>query len=111
MQAAAGDVVTYLTDEVTRKWEPASLVKMDLVVMNVVSIDAAQLLRARLQERVGVYYVSLEEWTQGTRTARYEVLCRFDVKRFLSAYVSELAGGRMQVRSATQQGEQIRASR
>ena len=68
-------------------------------------------IRAGLQERLGVYYVSLESWLASTETARYEVLCRFDVKRFLSAYVSELERGKVEVTSMDQQGEKIEAKR
>ena len=65
--------------------------------------------RVGLQRRPGVYYVSLEDWDTSRNVARYEVLCRYDVQRFLPTYVDELRAGRVHVLAVKQRGDEIRA--
>jgi hypothetical protein len=88
--AAAEPMGEYLIKEVARKWQATSLLKAKLEIHDVEDAGVCNDLRAGLQNRVGVYYVSLERWDVGGRTAEFEVLCRFDVKEHLLAYVNEL---------------------
>ena len=111
LAAAAKDLNTYLTDEVVRKWEYTSLVRMILEVNNVDTISQADDLRVGLQRRVGVFYVSLESWDYESQKAVLEVLCRFDVQRFLVAYVEELREGGLKLRWVRSGGEAIKAKR
>ncbi|MBI4604701.1 MAG: hypothetical protein HY721_22290 [Planctomycetes bacterium] len=108
-EAAAADLVAYLSDEVARKWEVTSLVKVDLEVSGLGQFAQADDLRVGLQRRPGVFYVSLESWDRGSERAKYEVLCRFDVERFIGAYVDELRLGNVVVKSVKRKGEEIRA--
>jgi hypothetical protein len=66
-------------------------------------------LRVGLQKRPGVYYVSLESWDLATGVGRYEVLARFDVQRFLPAYVDELRLDKVKVQAVSQNGQAITA--
>jgi len=111
LRAAAKDMAKYLSDEVIRKWEYTSLVRMVLEVNNVESIGQADDIRVGLQKRVGVFYVSLDSWHHETEKAVYDVLCRFDVQRFLAAYVEELRDGGLKVRWIKKGGEAIKAKR
>ncbi len=111
LRAGAKDLTTYLTDEVARLWEATSLVKMELEVDNLRNIAQADDIRNELQRRTGVYYVSMESWSAGDRRAVYEVLCRFDVQRFLASYVEELRDKGLAVERFEQHGEAIEARR
>ena len=111
LRVAAKDMSTYLSDEVVRKWEFTSLVRMTLEVNNVESIGQADDIRVGLQKRLGVFYVSLDSWDHESEKAIYDVLCRFDVQRFLAAYVEELRDGGLKVRWIKKGGEAIKAKR
>lgn len=110
-RAAASELAKYLTDEVVRKWEATSLIRMELVVAHIEEIAQADDIRLGLQRRPGVYYASLDQWDDGTETAFYEVLCRFDVQRHLAAYVDELRRGKVQVKDFRAAGKAIEARR
>jgi hypothetical protein len=110
-ESAAKDLATYLTDEVVRKWEATSLVRVSMYVGNIDNADQADDLRVGLQARPGIYYVSLEFWDDKQQLAVYEVLCRFDVERFLTAYVSELRRGGIEIKRIERKGEVIDARR
>jgi len=111
LRVAAKDLSAYLSDEVIRKWEFTSLVRMALEVNNIESIAQADDLRVGLQKRLGVFYVSLDSWDHESEKAIYDVLCRFDVQRFLAAYVDELRDGGLNVRWIKKGGEAIKAKR
>jgi len=108
--AAAEPMSEYLIKEVARKWQATSLVKARLDIHNVEDAGVCNDLRAGLQNRAGVYYVALERWDAGGRTAEFEVLCRFDVKEHLLAYVNELRLGKVKPLLA-KDGEVIKAIR
>ena len=110
-EAAARDLATYLTDEVARKWEATSLVRVILVASNIDSAAQADDLRVGLQKRVGIYYVSLDAWDDAVNQAVYEILCRFDVERFLPAYIEELRKGGVEIKKIERRGEVIQARR
>jgi len=109
LESAAKDLVAYLTDEVARKWEATSLVRMKLVCTDLGHIREADDVRIGLQRRPGVYYVSLEKWDDRSARGVFEVLCRFDVQRFLASYVDELRLGSIRVESVRQAGKIIKA--
>ena len=109
LEKAAEDLAAYLTDEVTRKWEATSLVRMRLAVSGLRHFREADDLRVGLQQRVGIYYVSLERWDDRSDTAEYDVLCRFDVERFLAPYVDELRRDRVRIESVERHGKVIKA--
>ncbi len=109
LEAAAKDVVTYLTDEVARKWEATSLVKVKLMIGNLNSAASADDIRVGMQKRVGIYYVSFENWNEKQKEATYDVLCRFDVKDKLPGYVEELRKSGVEIKSIDQYGEVIKA--
>jgi hypothetical protein len=112
LEAASKDLVTYLTDEVVRQWEATSLVRMTLIATNIDNVKIADDLRVGLQKRVGIYYVSLESWDSKSQVAVYDVLCRYDVQRFLASYVDEVRGkGRVKVKSVKQNGKVIKMKR
>ncbi|HUW33972.1 MAG TPA: hypothetical protein VM223_20375, partial [Planctomycetota bacterium] len=111
LRVAAKDMSAYLSDEVVRKWEFTSLVRMTLEVNNIESIAQADDIRVGLQKRLGVFYVSLDSWDHESEKAIYDVLCRFDVQRFLAAYVDELRDGGLKVRWIKKGGEAIKAKR
>lgn len=109
LEAAATDMATYLTDEISRKWEATSLIKMTLVCKDVDHQREADDLRIGLQRRPGVYYASVDSWDRDSEHAVLEVLCRFDVQQFLPTYVDELRQGRIHVESIKRAGKEIRA--
>jgi hypothetical protein len=112
LEAASKDLVTYLTDEVVRQWEATSLVRMTLIATNIDNVKIADDLRVGLQKRVGIYYVSLESWDSKSQVAVYDVLCRYDVQRFLASYVDEVRGkDRVKVKSVKQSGKVIKMER
>ncbi len=112
LESASKDLVTYLTDEVVRQWEATSLVRMVLVATNIDNVRMADDIRVGLQRRVGIHYVSLDSWDSDSQVAVYEILCRFDVQRFLAAYVDEVRGkGRVKVKSITRSGKVIKMER
>jgi hypothetical protein len=108
LESAAADMATYLTDEVARKWEATSLIRLRLVITDIDHIQEADDVRIGLQQRAGVYYVSLERWDIKSDTAVYEVLCRYDVREFLNGYVDELRNCRVQVQRV-ERGKVIKA--
>lgn len=110
-ESAAKDLATYLTDEVVRKWEATSLIRVTMFVRNIDNANQADDLRVGLQTRPGIYYVSLEFWDDKAQTAVYEILCRFDVERFLTGYVSELRMGGIEIKRIERKGEVIDARR
>jgi len=112
LETASEDLVKYLTDEVVRQWEATSLVRMTLTATNIDNVKIADDLRVGLQMRVGIYYVSLESWDSKSQVAVYDVLCRYDVQRFLASYVDEVRGkDRVKVKSVKQSGKVIKMER
>jgi hypothetical protein len=107
-RAAAKEMAKYLTDEVVRKWEATSLVRVKMTATRIYNMSQADDLRIGLQRRVGIYYVSLESWDDKIDLAVYEILCRFDVERFLPAYVEELRKGGVEIKRI---GKAIKAKR
>ena len=110
-ESAAKDLATYLTDEVVRKWEATSLIRVNMAVTNIHNADQADDVRVGLQSREGIYYVSLEVFDHEARVATYEILCRFDVERFLPGYISELREGGIRIKYMERKGEVIDAKR
>ena len=108
LESAAADLTTYLTDEVARKWEATSLIRLRLIVTDIDHAQEADDVRVGLQRRAGIYYVSLERWDKESDTGVYEVLCRFDVREYLVGYVDELRIGRIQV-ERVERGRVIKA--
>ena len=108
LESAAADMATYLTDEVARKWEATSLIRIRLIITDIDHAQEADDVRIGLQRRVGIYYVSLERWDKESDTGVYEVLCRFDVREYLVGYVDELRIGRIQV-ERVERGKVIKA--
>jgi hypothetical protein len=109
LQAAAADLVTYLTDEIARKWEATSLVKLRLTVQEMDHIIKVDDVRLGLQKKAGVYYVSLEKSDLSSGEAEFEVLCRFDLQPLLPTYVDDLRSGSVKVLKVEQSGEVIKA--
>lgn len=108
LESAAADVATYLTDEVTRKWEATSLIKVRLIITDLDHAQEVDDVRIGLQRRSGIYYVSLERWDKQSDTGIFEVLCRYDVREYLVGYVDELRIGRIQVQRV-ERGRVIKA--
>ncbi len=96
---ATNKLANHVTDEVIRKWEVASLLKIQLRVTDLKTVGRADDIRVGLQKRVGIYYVSLERWDKSSKIAYYEILCRADVKRFMPAYIDEVCEGHVQVKT------------
>jgi len=96
-RASAAELATYLTDEVARKWEATSLVKVEVSVKELATAVKAEKLRVELLERPGVYYVSTEGWDADSECARYEVLCRFDVREGIVGYIEQLDKGKVDI--------------
>ncbi len=97
LESAAADLATYLTDEVSRKWEVTTLVRVVLVCDRLHHIREADDIRIGLQRRPGIYYVSLERWDDASQRGWYEVLCRYDVLQYLPTYVDDLTAGRVRI--------------
>lgn len=97
LESAAADLATYLTDEVSRKWEVTTLVRIVLVCDRLHHIREADDIRIGLQRRPGIYYVSLERWDEASQRGWYEVLCRYDVLQYLPTYVDDLTRGRVRI--------------
>jgi hypothetical protein len=108
LELAAADVATYLTDEISRKWEATTLIRMKVVITDIDHAQELDDVRIGLQRRHGIYYVSVEQWDKVSDRAVLEVLCRFDVREYLVGYVDELRGGRVQV-ERVERGRQIKA--
>jgi hypothetical protein len=109
IESAAADLATYLTDEMARKVEATSLVRMRMTCTDLDHWQEADDVRIGLQRRPGIYYVSMEHWDKQSDRGVLEVLCRFDVQQFLPSYVDELRKGRIQVVSVEQAGKVIRS--
>jgi len=97
LESAAADLATYLTNEVSRKWEATSLIRVRLICTDLDHAREVDDVRIGLQRRPGIYYVSLERWDKRSDRAIFEVLCRYDVREYLLGYVDELRVGRVQV--------------
>lgn len=97
LESAAADLATYLTDEVSRKWEATSLIRVRLICTDLDHAREVDDVRIGLQRRPGIYYVSLESWDKRSDRAVFEVLCRYDVREYLVGYVDELRLGRIKV--------------
>lgn len=108
--AAANKLTDYLTNEVARKWQATSLVRVALTIANLSRQDKVESLRNELQARSGVYYVSLENWDRQKATARFEVLSRSDAREFLAGYVGGSRGGRITVDCIDREGRVIGAA-
>ncbi len=106
---AAADVATYLTDEVSRKWEVTSLIRIPIVVTNIEHAQELDDLRIGLQRRPGIYYASIERWDKESEVAHLELLCRIDVREYLIGYVDDLRIGRIQVQRV-ERGRIIKAN-
>jgi hypothetical protein len=107
----AKDLAEYLTDEIVRKWEATSLVRTQVSVQNLTSLELANDLRWGLSARPGVYYVSFDAWDAEAGTADYDVLIRADALPFIGQYVDDLRLGKLEVKSYTGRGGKIEALR
>jgi hypothetical protein len=108
LESAAADLARYLTDEVSRNWEPTSLIRVRLICTDLDHAQEVDDVRIGLQQRSGIYYVSLEQWDKRSDRAIFEVLCRFDVQEYLLGYVDELRNARIQV-ERIERGKVIKA--
>jgi len=99
IEKTTGELANYITDEIIRKWEVASLLRVKLRVTDLDTVAMADDIRVGLQKRVGIYYVSLERWDKSSEIGEYEILCRANVQRFLAAYIDEVCKGHVKVKT------------
>lgn len=109
LTAAASELAGYLVEELQRRWEATSLVRVALDLRNLDQPKDLDDVRLGLARQPGVYYVSLERWDRHARAATVEVLCSVDVRALLSSYIERLRVGRVQVAGGNQIGEVLKA--
>ncbi len=109
VEAAMNKLKSYLSAEAVRKWEELSLYRVHLTMHNLATAGQADSIRAELQRRQGVFYVSLDSWDENRRTARYDVLIRRDAKDYLVQYIEELRKSGVRILDYEKGGKTIRA--
>lgn len=108
---ASASLAAYLTDEVCRKWEEATLVRVSLRIRDVNTAGKVQQIRNELQSKRGVYYASVESWDASSQVAEIELLVRLSEKDAVPSWVEALRKDGVDIKHLGQQGEAIDAWR
>lgn len=107
----SASLAAYLTDEVCRKWEEATLVRIALRIRDVNTAGKVQQIRNELQGKRGVYYTSVESWDASNQVAELELLVRLSEKDAVPSWVEALRKDGVDITHLGQQGEAIDAWR
>jgi len=99
LSAAAREAVEYLTDEILRKRD--RLHTTIVTLSEVGELRRVDNITRELRRRPGIAYVSLESWSEKTRTAKLEIVHSTYARDQLGAYLETLRSERIKVTVVT----------